>query len=109
LLALVFIHNVYMAPVFLLFFAVGFGGNVSLRGAIIRQYFGTAAFGRLLGVTMGASSLGGIIGPVAAGYTFDTFGTYRPVWLIFCVITLLSAVPFLRIRERQSGYQREGT
>lgn len=103
LVALVFIKNPYLAIVFLLFFAVGFGGNVSLRGAIIRHYFGTAAFGRLLGVTMGASALGGIVGPVAAGYTFDTFGTYQPVWLVFCVITLLSAIPFLMIREEQAS------
>jgi MFS family permease len=103
LLVLGFIDCMYLAPVFLLFFAVGFGGNVSLRGAIIRHYFGTAAFGRLLGVTMGASSLGGIIGPVAAGYTFDTFGTYQPVWLVFFVLSLLAAVPFLLIREKDGG------
>lgn len=74
---------------FLLFFGPGFGGNTTLRSVILREYFGTAAFGRLLGITMGLSSLGGIIGPAITGWVYDTYGAYDNVWIGFCLLSCL--------------------
>jgi MFS family permease len=90
--ALYFSHNPWFIIIFLIFFSPGFGGNTTLRGSIIREYFGTRAFGRLLGVTMGVSSVGGIAGPVLAGWTFDRMGTYTPIWLVFTVLTVVAAM-----------------
>ena len=70
---------------FLLFFSPGFGGNTSLRGAVIRDLFGVSSFGKLMGMTMGLSSLGGIVGPALAGYAYDYWGGYQVVWLAFAL------------------------
>ena len=72
---------------FLLLFPLGFGGMTTLRGAMIQSYFGREAFGRLIGLVMGASAIGGLIGPTLAGYLFDTTGSYTFTWIILGIAT----------------------
>lgn len=83
---------------FLIFFALALGGGVTLRGAMLSEYFGRASFGKALGIIMGISSIGGIIGPILAGWTFDTMGTYQLIWLIFCGLTVISISVILMLR-----------
>ncbi len=82
---------------FLLLFPPGFGGSMVLRGAILREYFGRASFGRLLGIIMGSASVGGIIGPTLAGWVFDTTGDYRLTWLGLSALSLLAVALIFRI------------
>ncbi len=72
--------------VFLALFPPGFGGTMILRGAMLREHFGVGSFGKLLGITMGTASLGGMIGPPLAGWVFDNWGVYEPLWLAFCAL-----------------------
>jgi MFS family permease len=83
--------------VFLLVFPVGFGGTVVLRGAILREYFGRQAFGRLLGIVMGAAAAGGMIGPTLAGFIFDTTGSYYYTWVSLGIASSLSVLLMLFI------------
>ena len=84
--------------IFLLTFAPGYGGGMSLRGAIIREYFGRASFGKMVGLTMGVSSVAGIIGPTLGGWVFDTFKSYAPLWVGFAFLNLLGIVFILMAR-----------
>lgn len=72
--------------VFLALFPPGFGGTMILRGAMLREHFGVGSFGKLLGITMGTASLGGMVGPPLAGWVFDTWGVYEPLWIAFCAL-----------------------
>lgn len=94
-----YVETLWVIIPFLLLFPPGFGGSMVLRGAIIREYFGRDAFGKLLGITMGSASIGGIIGPTFAGWMFDTMGSYKPVWLIFCGVSILATLLTMRIRK----------
>lgn len=83
---------------FLMFFPLALGGGVTLRGAMMSEYFGRSSFGKALGIIMGISSIGGIVGPILAGFTFDTTGNYQPIWLVFCVLTIVSIVAILMVK-----------
>ena len=85
--------------VFILLFAPGFGGNMVMRGALIREYFGVLSFGKLTGITMGIGSLGGVFGPLIAGWIFDTYGTYDPIWIAVAATLFLTMFLALRIRR----------
>jgi MFS family permease len=74
---------------FLLFFSPGFGGSMILRGAMLREYFGAGSFGKLLGITMGMASAGGMIGPPLAGWVFDTWGSFLYTWFGFSGLLLV--------------------
>jgi MFS family permease len=82
-----YVHSTGVLLLFLLLFAPGFGGSMVLRGAILQEYFGTASFGKMIGIVMGSASIGGIIGPTLAGWAFDTLGSYTLVWYGLCAIS----------------------
>jgi MFS family permease len=84
---------------FLLLFPPSFGGTMVLRGAILREYFGTGSFGKMLGIVMGTASLGGIIGPTLAGWVFDSVGSYHFIWIAFSGCTVLAILLVLRIKR----------
>ncbi|MBU4317766.1 MAG: MFS transporter [Proteobacteria bacterium] len=84
--------------VFIVAFPIGYGGGMSLRGAIIREYFGRASFGKMVGLTMGVSSVAGIIGPTLGGWVFDHFGSYHPLWVGFIFLNALGMVLILRVK-----------
>ncbi len=83
---------------FLICFPLAYGGGVTLRGAMISEYFGRSSFGKALGIIMGISSIGGIIGPILAGFTFDTRGSYQLIWLVFCGLTIISVAVILMVK-----------
>ena len=85
---------------FLLLFPIGYGGAITLRGTILREYFGRAAFGRLLGLVMGASAVGGMIGPTFAGYIFDISGSYTAAWLSLGLVSCVTVFLMLAIGKK---------
>lgn len=98
MLAFCSVHINWVMVLFLLLFPPGFGGTMVLRGAILREYFGRNALGRLLGIVMGSAAIGGVIGPTLAGWVYDTTGSYRQIWLIY--FGLLTGAFFLSLRFR---------
>jgi MFS family permease len=84
--------------VFLMLFAPGFGGAMTMRASLIREYFGTLAYGKIMGLSMGIGSTAAIIGPTLAGWTFDTTGSYRPLWMSYIGLSLIAIWLLLKIK-----------
>jgi OFA family oxalate/formate antiporter-like MFS transporter len=74
---------------FLLLFGIGYGGVISLRPALVRDYFGRRSFGTIFGLMTGIGGIGGIVGPTLAGWVFDTWQTYQVIWLVFGIAAIL--------------------
>ena len=62
---------------FIILFGLGWGGNVTIRAALLREYFGRSRFGTILGFMMGMIALGSVVGPLLAGWIFDNLGSYH--------------------------------
>ena len=92
LLAFAYLRITWLIIPLLILYAPGFGGGTTMRGAIIRDSFGLAAMGRLLGIIMGLSAISGLVGPMLSGWVYDTYGTYHYVWLAFTVILAASTI-----------------
>ena len=71
---------------------------MSLRGAIVREYFGRARYGTVIGIIFGMAAMGGVIGPFVAGWAFDTVGSYQSVWLAFAGTTVIAIILLLRLK-----------
>ena len=80
-------HTWLLVP-FIIFFAIGWGGSTTARVAIIREYYGSGHFGSVFGLCMGMAALGTIMGPIFAGWIFDTFGSYELAWPILSALVL---------------------
>jgi MFS family permease len=101
---LCYVNHVWIMILFLILFPVGYGGAITLRGAMIQSYFGREAFGRLIGLLMGASAVGGIIGPTLAGYLFDTTGSYTFTWILLGIANSSTVVLMLGLGPERKIY-----
>jgi len=80
----------YVLPVF----ALGFGGSIPVRPAFQAEYFGLKAFGAIQGLAFTISTLGGLAGPVFAGWVYDETESYRLAFVLLSIGSLL-AVPLV--------------
>jgi MFS family permease len=91
---------VWLLTPFLILFGIGYGGNNTLRASVIREFFGRSNFGAIHGFVLGIIALGTIAGPPLAGWVFDNWGSYQPIWLAFAslaVIAILAAITMPRV------------
>ena len=76
---------------FILALSLGWGGSVTTRLTLLREYFGRKSFGTIMGFMSGVMMIGHISGAPLAGWIYDTWGTYRGAWLAYGAVTLLGA------------------
>lgn len=100
MLALCYIQLTGMIYIFLFFFSNGYGGIATLRGALLREYYGKENFGKYLGIMMGFGACGGIIGPTTAGWVYDMMGSYYFVWLALSALIGLAIILIWRIESK---------
>jgi len=94
---------------FLLLFGMGYGGNMALRAAISRQYFGRANFGTIFGFVVGIALLGTIIGTPLAGWMFDTQQSYFPIWHVFAGLSLVAIILILKVPPIRTSFGGSGS
>ncbi|MCK4579918.1 MAG: MFS transporter, partial [Dehalococcoidia bacterium] len=80
---------------FLLLFGIGYGGNTALRASLTREHFGRGSFGTVFGFMIGINGLGGVIGPPLAGWVYDSWGSYQPIWFVFAALSVPALVSVL--------------
>ncbi|MBN2569877.1 MAG: MFS transporter [Deltaproteobacteria bacterium] len=102
LLALAYPVNKWMIFLFLLFFPSGFASINVLRASYLRESYGKENFGKLLGITLGCGSMGGIIGPTSAGWVFDITGSYHFVWLGYIIILIMGIILILNMDKHSA-------
>ncbi|MEA3442698.1 MAG: OFA family MFS transporter [Chloroflexota bacterium] len=71
-------------------FGFGYGSCMVLFPAIIADWFGIKFHGTIFGVLSLAPGIGGAIGPLIAGYTFDATQSYDTVIVIGAVILFIA-------------------
>jgi len=98
MLAFCYVQAKWVMYLFILLFSIGFGGGLTLRASILREYFGRSYFGKLIGIQFLSGSVGGMAGPTLAGWAFDTLGSYRLVWFCMSGVIALAIGLTLMIR-----------
>jgi len=98
LLAFSYVQQGWFMLIFIVPFSLGWGGSAVLSRTIVREYFGRDSFGKMVGIAMGVGSIGGIIGPVLAGWVFDEIRSYHFVWLALCGFSGLSMGLILKVK-----------
>ncbi len=77
---------------FVIVYSTGFGGTLTMRPALLREYFGARNIGTLLGLVSLLSTVGSLVGPPLGGYVYDMTGDYRPVWIGLAGLSALCIV-----------------
>ena len=86
------IEYVYL---FVLIYGIGYGGAIPLTTGYIGELFGRKYFASIRGLTSPVGMIGGIAGPIFAGYVFDVSNSYKFALDIFAIIALLAAITII--------------
>ena len=93
---------------FVITLSLGWGLSVTTRITLLRDHYGRASFGTILGSTSGIMMLGNMAGAPLAGWVYDTWGSYQGAWLSYAAITLVGLVLVFTIPAVKSGIGQEG-
>lgn len=74
-----------------LLFGTCYGGYVAMLPALIADHFAGARLGAVIGLQYTAAGLAGLVGPVLAGYLYDTGGSYAPAFAVAAASSLAAA------------------
>ncbi|MFH1486169.1 MAG: MFS transporter [Chloroflexota bacterium] len=86
------IQNLWLLFLSIIIFSPGNGGQMPMRVALQREYYGRKAFGVTQGTMTLASAVISAMGPTLAGWIFDISGSYRPAFLITSVAYVIAIV-----------------
>ncbi len=86
------VQSAWQVPLYLMIFAPGWGGSISVRPALQAEYFGLRAFGGIQGLMYFVAGVGSFTGPIFAGVIYDVTDSYRLAFLIVGLVVLV-AVP----------------
>lgn len=67
--------------------------------AIRADYFGTASFGKIMGVSTMIVAIGSSMGPLIAGYFKDRYGNYEVGFTVLAVLALAGSVFFMLAKK----------
>jgi sugar phosphate permease len=96
------VQSAWQVPLYLIIFAPGWGGSISVRPAFQADYFGLRAFGSIQGLMFFVGSVGSFTGPIFAGVIYDIVDSYRPAFLIVGLAALV-AVPIVLAAGKPSA------
>lgn len=90
----------FAIPAFLLLHGLATAAEDVVVPLVVGKRFGTPHLARIYGWLMLALVPGGILGPVLAGWFFDTTGSYAAVFTAFFVCNLTAVAALAAVRER---------
>jgi len=79
-------HTEWSLYLFSIAFGFAYGGMQVLFSPLVAELFGTRSHGVILAAGALAGSVGAAIGPIIAGYLFDTLGSYTVAFVICAVL-----------------------
>ncbi len=91
--------ELWMFYLFAVVYGLGHGGLLTVISPIVAEYFGIRSHGALFGIVFFSTMVGGAIGPVIAGYIFDTSGSYSLAFQICTGVGALALVLILTLRK----------
>jgi predicted MFS family arabinose efflux permease len=80
--------SVWLTVPFILIFSLGWGFSVISRITLLREHYGRASFGAVIGFNSTIMMIGNVSGAPIAGWSYDNFGSYQGAWIVFGIVTL---------------------
>ena len=108
LLWLTLSSSLWMLYVFAVAFAIGNGVWSPQIPMIAAGIFGTRHMGSIFAAILVAAGFGGVLGPIIAGYVFDTLGSYRFAFLLATGVAVVGALLIFVLKDRPSTTRPPG-
>lgn len=89
-------------------FGLAYGGMQVLFSPLVAELFGLKSHGVVLGAAAFGGSIGATLGPLVAGYMFDTTGSYSFTFILCVVLSVVAIVLTLLLKVRVRGENNSG-
>jgi len=93
----------WMLFAFAAIYGLAHGGFFTVMSPTVAEYFGLRAHGMLFGTVLLFGSIGGAIGPLAAGASFDASGSYRIAFVTLGAIAVTGLILVASLLPRKHG------
>jgi MFS family permease len=105
---LLFAQPYWVAILYAVVYGFASGAPLTINPLLTADYLGMRNFGTLYGVLNITATIGGAVGPVAAGAAFSRMQTYLPVFYVFIALMLLAAMCSMSIHAAGKRVARQG-
>jgi MFS family permease len=85
-------REAWMLFLFAPIYGFAHGGFFTVMSPTVAELFGTDSHGLLFGIVLASGTVGGAVGPLLAGSTFDITGSYRLVFLILTGLAMAGLI-----------------
>ncbi len=89
---LIFADRYWVVMVFAGLYGFSCGAPLVINPLLTGDYLGVKNFATLFGILTITGTMGGALGPVGAGYVFDIYGSYIPVFYFLIPLMLVCAL-----------------
>ena len=96
-------RHLWMLYLFAILFGLAYGEILCMMSLLPADLFGLKSQGAILGIVVFASTLGGGLGPIAAGAIFDLTGSYQTVFMACIAAAIIGLVMAICIRPVRVG------
>ena len=93
----------WMLFLFAAVYGFAHGGFFTVMSPTVAELFGTGSHGLLFGLVLASGNVGGAVGPLLAGRTFDVTGSYRVVFLVLVALVVVGFIMIALLRPQQSS------
>jgi sugar phosphate permease len=93
----------WLTIAFAVVYGIGISGIMPLRLPFLVEYFGSRNIGTIFGLAGISSTIASIASAPIAGWVFDTYHDYKPVWIFlvcFSIITVILMLAMPRVLKR---------
>lgn len=101
-------NEVWELYLFAAIFGLAYGGMQVLFSPLVAELFGLKSHGVILGAAAFGGSIGATLGPLVAGYMFDTTGSYSLTFILCVVLSVVAIVLTLLLKVRVRGENNSG-
>ena len=93
----------WMLFLFAVIYGFAHGGFFTVISPMVAELFGTGSHGVLFGIVLASGTLGGAVGPLMAGRTFDVTGSYRIAFFVLALLAVIGFVMITLLKPRQEA------
>ena len=97
----------WMLFIFASIFGFAHGGFFTVVSPMVAELFGMGSHGVLFGIVVFSGAIGGAMGPLLAGRTFDVTGSYLIVFLLLAGVAILGLVLITLLRPLRVAASKE--
>ena len=80
---------------FVILYGAGYGTQAPMSVALLREYFGRARLGTILGLATGVAYIGSLVGAPMAGWVYDAYGSYQVAWFALACLSVAGMFSFI--------------